>query len=223
VIKTIQNRLRYVPPVRAAYDRFNILRWNLRDRPIPPPYGVKRRTVLQEARRFGIDILVETGTWQGDMMLFAKSRFRRAYSIELDHRLFTQNQVRFRGADNIELIQGDSAVELPRLVARLRERALFWLDGHYCGPGSGWGMDQCPIRGELACIFEHPVRDHVILIDDARLFVGKESYPTIDELREWTATQRPEFEFSVADDIIRITPPRPPAPAGPTPARAFPR
>ncbi len=198
-------RLRY-SPLRPWYDRFNVLRWRVRGRPIPPPYGLKRRVILEHARRFGIDVLVETGTFHGETMYFAKSRFRKAYSIELDEALFQENQARFRGVPNVELIQGDSGVELPRLAARLKERALFWLDGHYCGPGTGMGEQEAPVYQEMECIVGHPVRDHVILIDDARLFEGKAGYPAIPEFRRWVAERRPDLTFCVEDDIIRITP-----------------
>src|SRR5262249_8871397 len=152
-------------------------------------------------------VLVETGTYRGDMMYFAGKHFRRAYSIELDPVLFRQNQDRFRGSSTIELIEGDSGVELPKLVQRLTGRALFWLDGHYSGPGTACGVQECPIAQELGCIFEHPTRDHVILIDDAREFTGRAGYPTIDELRAWVRETRPEFTFDVAQDVIRILPP----------------
>ena len=37
----------------------------------------------------------------------------------------------------------------------------------------------------------HPVRRHLVLIDDARLFTGTAGYPTIEELRGWIARERP--------------------------------
>jgi len=203
---SLKQTLRY-SPARPLYDRFNIARWALRGRPIPPPYGLKRRTVLEYARRHGIRTLVETGTYHGDMMYFAKSRFDRAYSIELDDALYAQNASRFKGCANIELIKGDSGVELPKLVKRLTAPALFWLDGHYSGPGTACGAEEAPIAQEMGCIFEHPIRGHVILIDDAREFVGRAGYPKIDELRGWVKERRPEFTFEVEHDIIRIAPP----------------
>lgn len=55
---------------------------------------------------------------------------------------------------------------------------------------------------ELRTIFDHKVRDHVILIDDARLFDGTHDYPFIDELRELFATELPYYDFSVVNDVI---------------------
>src|ERR1051325_2291173 len=49
----------------------------------------------------------------------------------------------------------------------------------------------------------HPVREHVILIDDARCFDGTHDYPTIDELRRAVLNIRPDWLFETANDIIR--------------------
>ena len=44
------------------------------------------------------------------------------------------------------------------------------------------GSLETPVVRELACILCHSVADSVVLIDDARSFVGNESYATIEEL-----------------------------------------
>jgi hypothetical protein len=49
---------------------------------------------------------------------------------------------------------------------------LFWLDGHFCGGVSAHGDKGTPILEELNLILSHRVKEHVILIDDARLFNG---------------------------------------------------
>jgi len=46
----------------------------------------------------------------------------------------------------------------------------------------------------------------VILIDDAREFGVDPAYPTIEELRQMVAAQRPHLRLSVDADIIRIHP-----------------
>jgi hypothetical protein len=81
---------------------------------------------------------------------------------------------------------------------------LFWLDGHYSGGITAKGPLDTPIVKELDSILNHSVTGHVILIDDARCFVGENDYPTIDELREILHTERPRWVFEVKDDIIRI-------------------
>jgi hypothetical protein len=63
------------------------------------------------------------------------------------------------------------------VLAGLREPALFWLDAHYCGPGSARGPLDSPIARELEALEAHPVRGHVVLIDDMRYFSGIGGYP----------------------------------------------
>lgn len=84
---------------------------------------------------------------------------------------------------------------------------LFWLDGHYSGGGTAQAHLDTPIIQELGTIFDHPVSTHVILIDDARLFDGTHDYPTIEQLRKFFAEKRPQYHFSVVNDIIRAHPP----------------
>lgn len=57
---------------------------------------------------------------------------------------------------------------------------------------------------ELKSIFSHKIKEHVILIDDARCFTGQEDYPTIRALKEFVMKNRPDYLFEVKDDIFRI-------------------
>jgi hypothetical protein len=43
----------------------------------------------------------------------------------------------------------------------------------------------------------------VVLIDDARLFVGAGGYPRLERVRELVDELRPGWHFDVADDIVR--------------------
>jgi hypothetical protein len=42
--------------------------WQLRGRPIRSPHLLKQRTVRQYADRYGLRVLVETGTYYGEMV-----------------------------------------------------------------------------------------------------------------------------------------------------------
>lgn len=53
-------------------------------KPIPPPHLIKQETVKEYAHKFSIDILIETGTYLGDMVFAMKDVFSQIYSIELD-------------------------------------------------------------------------------------------------------------------------------------------
>jgi hypothetical protein len=81
---------------------------------------------------------------------------------------------------------------------------LFWLDGHYSGGITAKGRTDTPVAEELEHILTHPVMGHVVLIDDARCFVGQDHYPTLDELKEMILNKRPDWVFDVENDIIRV-------------------
>jgi len=146
-------------------------------------------------------VMVETGTNLGNMINAQKDRFREIYSIELDQWLAARAKRKFANLPNIHLYQGDSGKVLPTIVPQIHEPALFWIDAH-------WGDIDAPVKKELECIYRHPVRDHVLLIDDARYFDGHGDYYSIEELREHAAREYPGSVVEVKDDIIRIYKPR---------------
>jgi len=193
--------------LRARRNRRTLDEWERRGRPVPPPHIVKQRVLREYAKRYGLRILVETGTYRGDMVEAMRPVFEKIYSIELGAELFAAARKRFRRAAHVELIQGDSARELGRVLARLDQPALFWLDGHYSAGETARGEKDTPIFEELDHILGAPDVGHVIVIDDARAFGTDPAYPTIDALRRYVLARRPDARFTVLDDSIRITPP----------------
>jgi hypothetical protein len=179
------------------------LQWRLRGRPLPPPHVVKQLAIVgyQRSRRF--DTFVETGTFTGEMVEAMRPHFRRIISIEMAPEIHRQAVRRFAGDPQVELLLGDSAAVLPRVLEQIRHPALFWLDGHFMGENTARGKEDSPVRAELTALLGHPVRHHLVLIDDARLFTGSAGYPTIEELRGWIARERPGSDVQVEDDIIR--------------------
>jgi hypothetical protein len=57
---------------------------------------------------------------------------------------------------------------------------------------------------ELQLIFDRAHWEQVILIDDARVFVGQNDYPTLEQLRTFVLKRHPDWAFEVENDIIRI-------------------
>jgi hypothetical protein len=172
--------------------------WRMRGSPRPKvPHLVKQMALAHFAREYNLQVLVEGGTNLGNMINAQKNRFREIYSIERDDYLASRAQRKFASDPHIHLFHGDSGDLLPRIIPAIKERALFWLDAH-------WGAESAPIRQELDCIYKHPVRDHVLLIDDARYFDGHGDYPSVEELRERAEREYPGAVVEVKDDIIRI-------------------
>ena len=191
------------PALIALTRRRVALQWRLRGRPLPPPHVVKQLAILryQRARRF--TTFVETGTFTGEMVEAMRPHFRRVISIEMAADIHHGARRRFASDPHVELLLGDSAVVLPRLLEQIREPALFWLDGHFMGAGTARSHEDSPVRHELSALLAHAVRGHLVLIDDARLFDGSAGYPAISELRAWIQRERPGSDVQVEDDIIR--------------------
>jgi hypothetical protein len=180
--------------------------WEKSERTGPPPAIVKRQIVAAYGAGFVIETLIETGTWYGDMIYAMKDRFRTIFSVELSEDLCNLAKSRFRRFPHIHIMHGDSGDVLPQILADLSAPSLFWLDGHYSGFVTAKGAIDTPIRKELQAVLAHKIKDHVILIDDARCFDGTCDYPTVDELRELISVHRPGYGFSVLNDVIRIHP-----------------
>lgn len=181
-----------------------VLYWEIKGKPVPPPHFLKQRIVKQYAKRFSFHTLLETGTFLGDMVYATRRTFSRILSIELDKTLYERAKQRFSAYDHISIIWGDSGELLPDILANIKQPCLFWLDAHYSGEKTTKGNIESPIMQELYHILGHSAVEHVILIDDARAFVGRNDYPTIRELQEFVSERRPNWAFEVKDDIIRI-------------------
>lgn len=129
-----------------------------------------------------IQIFVETGTFIGNTLIGLHQSFQKLYSIELDKGIFRLAKKRLSGYSNIEILHGDSAEHLPKILNSISEPAIFWLDAHYSSGVTGLGELQTPVMQELKAIFNHPVKRHFILIDDVKDFNGLNDYPTVDEM-----------------------------------------
>lgn len=189
------------------YREFNeFVKWKKEGCKMPMPEHLKREVILEYKSQCGnLNIFIETGTYLGFTVRSMKRKFAAVYSIELDKYLFQEAGKCFLYDRNVFLYHGDSESVLPLITGKINEPALFWLDAHFSGGITAKGNKYTPIESELATILHHPVDGHVILIDDARCFTGKQDYPTIDELTRIVKKIKPHYSVTVKDDIIRIT------------------
>ena len=180
--------------------------WERNGRPIPPPHIVKQQTLKTISKRYGLKILVETGTYYGDMVEAMKDVFNQLYSIELSTELYKKAKKRFKGEKHIELICGDSGLELMNLMSKIDQPTLFWLDGHYSAGVTAKGEKDTPIYEELNHILNSTDKGHVIIIDDARCFEADPNYPSIKELCDFIKSKRANLDIVIQDDCIRVIP-----------------
>ncbi len=164
----------------------------------------KQRIINIFRKKFDPKIFIETGTYLGDMINAQKENFERLYSIELSKKLFLKAQKRFENDEKISISHGDSAKVLNDILSNINALSLFWLDGHYSGGITAKGQKECPVIEELNIIFKNN-KNHIILIDDARLFTGKYDYPTYEEVKDVVEHYDKDYIVKIESDIICIS------------------
>jgi len=199
----------YLRNLRQPYSQKRQLEeWKRNGEPVPPPHLIKQQMIKDCAKRHNLQVFIETGTYYGDMVEAVMDTFSTIYSIELSAQLADKAKRRFRKAEKVEIIQGNSKTVLEDLVSKLNRPTFFWLDGHFAGGETARGDEDTPIFGELMQIFKTPPPRYVVYIDDARCFGSKDypSYPRIEALLDFIAKARNDLDIEVAYDSVRIVP-----------------
>lgn len=65
---------------------------------------------------------------------------------------------------------------------------------------------ECRLRREFGGVAAYGGQDHVILIEDARLFGADPNYPRLDEFGYTCRHYRPHYGSEISHDSIRVTP-----------------
>lgn len=172
-----------------------------------PTHPEKQAVLRDYAEKHGLKVLIESGTCHGDMVEAMRNDFTRIFSVELSPEFHAGAARRFAGVKHVEIILGDSATALTGILERMKEPALFWLDGHYSGGNTARGAKDTPIFEELTQIYRTGDTRHVVLIDDARLFGTDPAYPTLTDLEAFARKLNPGVKMEVAGDAIRLTNP----------------
>lgn len=184
-----------------------VVGWKLKGRPAPPPHAVKQKMIKSFLSEFRYDVFVETGTYMGAMVRTILRDFKKIYTVELSPELYKRAADIFKRFSHVKCLQGDSGVVLHQLVPEIKQGAIFWLDGHYSGGITAKGEKVCPVYEELDAIIEHDNYQHLILIDDARLFLnGEQGYPSVEEVKMHVEKKQSGYNFYLlSTDTIVIT------------------
>jgi len=181
--------------------------WKKKGSPLPMPNLGKQHVVIDYIQRFSPAVFIETGTYKGKMVYAVMPYIKEIYSIELDKTHYMKAQRRFAGYPDIHILQGQSGQVLPEILKDIDKPCLFWLDAHYSGGSTAKAQINTPLMQELDSILNSKKADeHIILIDDACLFVSENDYPTIEEIKNFVLSTCPDWTFNIKDDIIRIHP-----------------
>ncbi len=178
---------------------------------MPMPEGFLEHYVTQ--------IFLETGFHRGDGTALAfDAGFETIYSCDVSQFAYGWCSHRFRHLNNvIHLCLQDSREFLRDRIGRplleegkfrtdLGQKSTFWLDAHWCGGngevgGTDGGTDSDhPLLDELAIIGSHPLRDHILLIDDVRMF-NTSGWPALGEVKEAIYRINPAYKIEYKDGL----------------------
>lgn len=152
-------------------------------------------------KRPDIRTFIETGTYKGDTVQYVKDDFEKIFTIELSEKYANDAIERFKDTSKVIIIKGDSALELPKLSKEINEPCVFWLDGHYSYGDTAKSEKKTPILEEIKSVLETNL-NHLILIDDARLFIGRHNYPSLIRFASFVKKVNKSYKISVSKDII---------------------
>jgi len=151
---------------------------------------------------------VETGTALGDTAAWVADRgwFDKVITIEFMDNYYANAAIRFLDYKNVYPIHADSAVMLGTLIynwGRGTPDTVFWLDAHYTHGSEDIiaPSGETPIIQELKHVF-YGNSDHVVLIDDARLFGNNPAYPTLGEVSDIATASG--YRTEIFGDIIVV-------------------
>jgi len=167
-----------------------------------PPQSVKLAVLERNVPDPRPRVFVETGTYHGETVAAMKALYASVISIEIDDALYQKARAKFAGDANVRIVHGDCVRELPAILAALSEPAVFWLDGHYSGAGTGKGELEDPILVSLDQIATHPAKEHVIFIDDARNYDGREGGPDLSAILSRLKKINNRYSLRIQSDII---------------------
>ena len=155
---------------------------------------MKKSTIdFEIIKKYKSNIFVETGTSNGAATILAVlAGYEKIYSIEINAEKQEKNRKHFAGYKHVHLITGDSLKEMQRIIPALDKQATFWLDAHYEKTGPK-GEKSCPIIDELYAIYQSPIKNHIIMIDDMRIF----------EKRSWGKRIK---KSDILEMIVKINP-----------------
>ena len=174
---------------------------------VPSVHRAKERLIRRLARRHQIKLLVETGTFQGDMAFALAGNFDRIWTVELDHALWQASERRLAGFPNVCVLHGSSTDLLPKVLADMDGPGIFFLDANNSGGITTRGDKETPVLEDLRAIFASD-QGHVVLVDDAWWHDGTLGKPTEAEVIALVAAVAPRHCFRLAGEVMVFEPPR---------------
>ncbi|MEL4306300.1 hypothetical protein [Methanococcoides sp. LMO-2] len=170
--------------------------------------GVPENEVEYLRDNLNLDVFVEGGTYKGTTAKKMSDKFSLVYTIEKSDAMFSLAEGSLKSINNIFLLKGDTRNHLDKILEN-NDNILFWLDAHWSGGDTYGENDECPLLEELSIIFSHD-KNHIILIDDARLFLAPPplphkilNWPSLGDILDIVPTN---WDLLIFEDVIYIFP-----------------
>jgi len=175
-------------------------------------FGITQNLVEWIQDTLKVPTFVETGTNRAETAVWASAKFANVFTIEAFEPLFRAAVNKYSNLKNICFLHCESCTHLTRIVTKLDSQAVFWLDAHWCGENTHGISAECPVIEELRIINESPL-PHIVLIDDARLFVAPpplphnaDHWPDIAQVCQAVKDSIVERYIVIHDDVIIAVP-----------------
>jgi hypothetical protein len=172
--------------------------------------GIPKDLIIFLKSKFLIYHFIETGTYKAQSAIWASTIFKKIHTIENSEKIFNENQSFTDKYPNISFHFGNSKTILSQILENLKADAIFWLDAHWSGMNTYGQDDECPVLEEINLIIKSNP-NHIILIDDARLFLmppplphHAKQWPSINEIV--LTLNRSDYYIVVYDDVIVAIP-----------------
>lgn len=128
-----------------------------------------------------LKVVIETGTYCGSGAINLSHHFEVVHTIELSQAWYSHTSSILNAYNNVYCHFGDSACVLETLINKFQFPIAFYLDAHYSGGTTAFGLEEVPIFRELEVIKKRTYSD-LIIIDDFRLMglkgtCGHENHP----------------------------------------------
>lgn len=156
----------------------------------------------QRYPEYQYNTFVETGTWHGETIFEVERFFNKLYTIEIKKELYEEAVERYAG-NKITFINGDSSIEMEKLVKTLDDNVIFFLDGHWSKMDTGMGTKEIPLIEEIQAINTYFKQAAIIIIDDLRLFgcgpnLEGDKYHDVD----WSYIKEEDVINNIKDRIV---------------------
>lgn len=166
-------------------------------------WSFQKRAILDKIlKKNKISILVESWTYLWETVNYFKNKLKLIYSVELSQELADFSVSRFVDNKNVTILQWDSWEVISKLSPQIKERALFFLDGHYSGNFTAKAKSECPLIQEIRWIALSSNKNHIIVIDDLRLVWVHKDYPSLWELVSEISLIDKNYNHKIDTDMI---------------------